>query len=155
MLFSSNTSLAQENRKKPLSYLTNILKEIHTKSFAKEKLENIRDSTKRSEQKEVIKRDIKMLHMRKVLDPSHHYKKIVVNPESAQLGTILETPLHYYSSSHLSKKQRKATSLVDSLMKDENLNKALKKKYIQIQYKKQYFGKSSFKKSNEIKNKKK
>ncbi|PVU93678.1 hypothetical protein BB561_003102 [Smittium simulii] len=96
---------------------------------------------------EQVKRDLQLLKMRNFLDPKRFYKRDSNSqaiPKHFQFGTIIEGPTEFYSS-RLTKKQRKDT-IVEELMADSKARSYYKKKYGEIQSKKQSGGKNFYKK---------
>ncbi|KAJ9544802.1 hypothetical protein OSB04_024509 [Centaurea solstitialis] len=70
-----------------------------------------------------LKKDLKLLKLRNVIDPKRHYKKgdskLNVFPKYFQVGTVVE-PVSEYFTSRLTKKERKPT-LADELLSDQSL----------------------------------
>ncbi|AMD20257.1 HDL487Wp [Eremothecium sinecaudum] len=83
-----------------------------------------------------LKRDLALIRHRAALDPKRHYKKEKWHiPDRFSVGTIVEGPTEFYSS-RLSKKQRKST-ILESLMVDEDTTKYFRRKYAEVQQTKQ------------------
>lgn len=80
-----------------------------------------------------LKRDLQLIHMRNVIDPHRHYKKMgkASAPEYAQIGIIQEGPTEYYSA-RIQNKDRKRT-LVDEVLAGERQSGRFKKKYAEVQ----------------------
>ncbi|GFS72975.1 deoxynucleotidyltransferase terminal-interacting protein 2 [Nephila pilipes] len=86
------------------------------------------------EMTEEKKNDLMVIQMRQALDPKHFYKRSALrktNPKYFEVGTIVESPVDFYSS-RIPKKQRKQT-LVDELMADTEFRQYQKKKVVEIQ----------------------
>ena len=88
-----------------------------------------------------LKRDLKLLQMRNVLDPKRFYKKdkSLFDPKSGntrflQVGTIMDSALEP-ASHRLTKKQRK-NRIVDELLAEEEERLYFKRRYTDIQKKK-------------------
>lgn len=84
-----------------------------------------------------LKRDLKLLEMRSVLDPHRHYKKDSRKgkvPTFSQTGTVVEGATEWYSG-RLNKKER-AKNFVEEAMASEKHNGRFKRKYAEIQKKK-------------------
>ncbi|OAF70985.1 hypothetical protein A3Q56_01240 [Intoshia linei] len=110
---------------------------------------NKKDKLKNKEEKEMkdwfsmktpflsfeAKNDLKLLHMRNVLDPKINYKadKTSEIPKHFQIGTIVSSNADFYSS-RLTNKQRKPT-LAEEILCDFDKKKRLKKKSSEIKYK--------------------
>ncbi|KAK2705280.1 deoxynucleotidyltransferase terminal-interacting protein 2-like [Artemia franciscana] len=90
-----------------------------------------------TEMTEEKKNDLEIIQMRSILDPKRFYKKndMKVLPKYFQVGTIIDSPVDYYSS-RIPKKERKKT-LVDELMSDAHFQRYNKKKFLEIQERKQ------------------
>ena len=87
------------------------------------------------DRKREVQRDLLLIKHRAALDPKRHYKKQKwVFPERFSVGTIVEPREEFYSS-RITKKNRKST-ILESLMTDEDTNKYFKRKYEEIQIKK-------------------
>lgn len=72
--------------------------------------------------------DLRVLSMRRVLDPKQHYKRsALVASKYLQVGTVVEGKHEYYSD-RVPKRQRGAT-LVDSLLKDQEKRKYFKRRF--------------------------
>lgn len=100
---------------------------------------------------EELKKDFQIIKMRNVLDPKRYYKKASKKmPTYFQVGRVVENATEFYSS-RIPKKERKRT-MVDELLEDADFRRKNKKKYLEIQKKKESGGKKYFKK---MKNKKK
>eukprot|EP01095_Lingulamoeba_sp_RSL-Kostka_P012901 TRINITY_DN5214_c0_g1_i1.p1 TRINITY_DN5214_c0_g1~~TRINITY_DN5214_c0_g1_i1.p1 ORF type:complete len:297 (-),score=112.22 TRINITY_DN5214_c0_g1_i1:86-976(-) len=93
-----------------------------------------------------IKRDLILLKNRHLLYRDRFYKApdSTVLPKYFQIGTVITTAKDYYTS-RVPKKQR-ANSFVDKLLKDSEFRKYTKKKYSEIQKKKQSGNRADFKK---------
>lgn len=134
---------------------TSIYKPIKSKAEQESKKKN--DETagpgwfdmKAGEMTEEAKRDLRVLQMRNALDKKHFYKKTEPVSKFFQIGTVLDSATDFYSS-RIPKKQREAT-VFDTLIKDTEKLKYLKKKFLEIQTKKQSGGKKWFKKQQESK----
>ena len=86
------------------------------------------------DRKREVQRDLLLIKHRAALDPKRHYKKQKwVFPERFSVGTIVEPREEFYSS-RITKKNRKST-ILESLMTDEDTNKYFKRKYEEIQIK--------------------
>ncbi|XP_076821354.1 deoxynucleotidyltransferase terminal-interacting protein 2-like [Clavelina lepadiformis] len=98
---------------------------------------------------EDVKRDLKILQMRSVLDPKRFYKHNdrKTLPKYFQMGKIMDNATDFYSS-RLPKKQRKST-LADELLADANFKNYQKRKYKEIDAKRRALAgrKHSLKKS--------
>ncbi|KAL3701146.1 hypothetical protein R1sor_019168 [Riccia sorocarpa] len=96
-----------------------------------------------------LKREVELLKMRSVLDPKRHYKandsKSI--PKYFQIGTVVAGAADFYSG-RLTKKERKM-SFADELLNDTSLKAYTKRKYGEIQEKKQDGGKRFWKKKVE------
>ena len=80
-----------------------------------------------------LKRDLRLLEMRPVLDPHRHYKNMgkAKVPTFSQVGTVIEGPTEYYSA-RLNKRDRKQT-FAEEIMVGEKENGHFKRKYNEIQ----------------------
>eukprot|EP00047_Mylnosiga_fluctuans_P005215 m.239125 g.239125 ORF g.239125 m.239125 type:complete len:252 (-) comp13424_c0_seq1:258-1013(-) len=80
-----------------------------------------------------IKRDLKLLQMRAVLDPKRFYKAndLKTLPKYFQMGTYVDNAADFYTSG-ANKKPRKNT-LVEQLLSDSERRKYFKKKFTSIQ----------------------
>ncbi|KAH8803150.1 Fcf2 pre-rRNA processing-domain-containing protein [Xylogone sp. PMI_703] len=81
-----------------------------------------------------LKRDLQLLRLRSVLDPKRHYKKEdsrAKPPPFSQVGTIIESPVEYFSA-RLSNKERKKT-LTEEVLAGEKETGRFKRKYAEIQ----------------------
>lgn len=84
---------------------------------------------------ESVKRDLRIIEQRAALDPKRHYKKDKwKTPEFFQIGTIVEGKSEFYSS-RLKNKDRHST-ILESVMYDDDTKKYFKRKYDEIQLKK-------------------
>lgn len=92
------------------------------------------------EMTEEIKRDLKILQMRSVLDPKRFYKQNDRRtlPKYFQIGKIKGDATDFYSS-RMPKKQRKAT-LTEELLADAEFRRYQKRKYNEIQMKQKEMG---------------
>lgn len=88
-----------------------------------------------------LKKDLQLLKLRNVIDPKRHYKAEDSKglPKYFQVGTVIGGPADFYSG-RLTKKERKST-LADELLSDSTLSAYRKRKYLDIQDKKQAGGK--------------
>ncbi|KAJ0751688.1 putative Fcf2 pre-rRNA processing [Helianthus annuus] len=86
-----------------------------------------------------LKKDLKLLKLRNVIDPKRHYKKgdskLNTFPKYFQVGTVVE-PVSEYFTSRLTKKERKPT-LADELLSDKSLKDYRKRKVREIEAKNQ------------------
>ncbi|XP_024961513.1 rRNA-processing protein fcf2-like [Cynara cardunculus var. scolymus] len=86
-----------------------------------------------------LKKDLKLLKLRNVIDPKRHYKKgdskLNIFPKYFQVGTVVE-PVSEYFTSRLTKKERKPT-LADELLSDQSLKVYRKRKVREIEEKNQ------------------
>lgn len=96
-----------------------------------------------------LERDLKIIKMRGAIDPKRHYRKDDSKelPKYFQMGTIIEGPTEFYSS-RLTRKERKQT-ILEELMQDDKRKKYLKRKYLEIDVKKQSGGRGYAKKIKE------
>lgn len=95
-----------------------------------------------------VKRDLKIIEQRAALDPKRHYKKDKWKaPEFFQIGTIVEGNTEFYSV-RLKNKDRH-TTILESVMHDDDTQKYFKRKYDQIQAKKTSGKKAHYKKVKE------
>ncbi|KAL2650487.1 hypothetical protein R1flu_018615 [Riccia fluitans] len=96
-----------------------------------------------------LKREVELLKMRSVLDPKRHYKANDSKgiPKYFQIGTVVSGAADFYSG-RLTKKERKM-SFADELLNDASLKAYTKRKYGEIQEKKQDGGKKFWKKKVE------
>ena len=84
-----------------------------------------------------LKHDLKLLRMRNMLDPAHHYKASDMGkqfPRHFHVGRVVAGPSDFYSS-RIPRKAQKQT-LVDELLADEKLCHYQAKKYRKFQEKK-------------------
>ncbi|SCU78574.1 LADA_0A06326g1_1 [Lachancea dasiensis] len=99
-----------------------------------------------------IKRDLLILKHRAALDPKRHYKKDKWQvPERFSVGTIVEDKSEFFSS-RLKNKDRKSTML-GTLIGDDDTNKYFKRKYSEVQSKKTSGAKGHYKKVRAKRNK--
>ncbi|XP_046845459.1 deoxynucleotidyltransferase terminal-interacting protein 2-like [Xenia sp. Carnegie-2017] len=98
-------------------------------------------------------RDLRILHMRNVLDPKHHYKKNNSKklPKYFQFGTVVSGPAEFYSS-RLPNSKRKKT-IVESLLADAEFRRYNKRKYLEIQASREKTKKKGFYIRNKYKRK--
>ncbi|KAL7632424.1 UNVERIFIED_CONTAM: hypothetical protein RMT77_017278 [Armadillidium vulgare] len=102
------------------------------------KMEKLKDkgkdwfNMKAPEITEELRRDLKVLKMRSVLDPHHHYKRsdMKVLPKYFQMGKVIDSPLDFFSS-RIPKKQRKRT-IAEEIMNSEEVLRYQKKKCSEI-----------------------
>ncbi|EDO15343.1 hypothetical protein Kpol_1011p15 [Vanderwaltozyma polyspora DSM 70294] len=100
-----------------------------------------------------VQRDLLLLKHRAALDPKRHYKKDRWKvPDRFSVGTIIEGNTEFYSS-RLTKKQRKSTML-ETLMADDDTNKYFKRKYNEIQTQKTSGKKGHYKKTKQLRHRK-
>ncbi|XP_019456473.1 PREDICTED: rRNA-processing protein fcf2-like [Lupinus angustifolius] len=94
-----------------------------------------------------LQKDLKLLKLRGAIDPKRHYKKgdskSKTLPKYFQMGTVVDSPLDYYSG-RLTKKERKAT-LAEELLSDQNLAAYRKRKVREIEEKNQPGGNEKWK----------
>ncbi|CAI8617623.1 unnamed protein product [Vicia faba] len=94
-----------------------------------------------------LQRDLKLLKLRDAIDPKRHYKKggskSKTLPKYFQVGTIVGSPLDYFSG-RLTKKERKET-LADELLADQNLSAFRKRKVREIEEQRQPAGNENWK----------
>ncbi|CAL0315012.1 unnamed protein product [Lupinus luteus] len=94
-----------------------------------------------------LQKDLKLLKLRGAIDPKRHYKKgdskSKTLPKYFQMGTVVDSPLDYYSG-RLTKKERKAT-LAEELLSDQNLTAYRKRKVREIEEKNQPGGNEKWK----------
>lgn len=99
-----------------------------------------------------VKRDLKIIQMRAALDPKRHYKKDKWQvPEFFQIGTIVEGNTEFYSA-RLKNRDRHST-ILESVMYDDDTKKYFKRKYDEIQVKKTSGKKAHYKKNKEARRK--
>lgn len=99
-----------------------------------------------------LKRDLLVLKHRAALDPKRHYKKEKWTvPERFSVGTIVEDKTEFYSS-RMNNKQRKST-IVGTLMGNDDTEKYFKRKYTEVQQKKRSGAKGHYRKVREKRNK--
>lgn len=97
-------------------------------------------------------RDLLLLKHRAALDPKRHYKKDRWQvPDRFAVGTIIDNKAEFFSS-RLTNKQRKSTML-ETLMGDDDTNKYFKRKYSEIQVQKTSGKKGHFKKTKMMRKK--
>lgn len=102
--------------------------------------------------KKQLQRDLLLIKHRAALDPKRHYKKEKWQvPDRFSIGTIVEDKTEFFSS-RLTKKQRKST-LLESLMADNETNKYFKRKYSEIQLQKTSGKKGYYKKNKDMRRK--
>lgn len=102
--------------------------------------------------KKQLQRDLLLIKHRAALDPKRHYKKDKWQvPDRFSIGTIVEDKTEFFSS-RLTKKQRKST-LLESLMADNETNKYFKRKYSEIQLQKTSGKKGYYKKNKDMRRK--
>ena len=102
--------------------------------------------------KKQLQRDLLLIKHRAALDPKRHYKKEKWQvPDRFSIGTIVEDKTEFFSS-RLTKKQRKST-LLESLMADNETNKYFKRKYSEIQVQKTSGKKGYYKKNKDMRRK--
>lgn len=102
--------------------------------------------------KKQLQRDLLLIKHRAALDPKRHYKKDKWQvPDRFSIGTIVEDKTEFFSS-RLTKKQRKSTML-ESLMADNETNKYFKRKYSEIQLQKTSGKKGYYKKNKDMRRK--
>ncbi|XP_076060004.1 U3 small nucleolar RNA-associated protein 6 homolog [Oratosquilla oratoria] len=81
---------------------------------------------------EEVKRDLEILQMRSVLDPTRHYKNSDMKtlPKYFQMGKVEDSAVDFYSS-RIPKRERKR-NLADEIMHDEGVLRYQKRKYSEI-----------------------
>eukprot|EP00794_Sanderia_malayensis_P014972 gene14972-16515_t len=105
----------------------------------------------KTEMTDELKKDIQIMKMRNILDPKRFYKKADKKmPKYFQVGRVIEGATDFYSA-RIPKKERKRT-MVDELLEDAEFRQRNKRKYLEIQSKKESGGKKYYKK---MKNKRK
>ncbi|ANB15183.1 Fcf2p [Sugiyamaella lignohabitans] len=99
-----------------------------------------------------LKRDLKLLKMRNVLDPKRHYKKDNSPlPKYFQTGTVIEGNTEFYSA-RLSRKERRQT-IADEILADVSSKAYFKRKYTDIQGSKTSGRKAHYKKLKQMRKK--
>lgn len=98
-----------------------------------------------------VERDLKILKLRRVLDPKRFYKKddsllggkkkIKGTMQFFQVGTIMDSPTDYYN--RLTRKERKKT-IVEELMEDRTKRQYFKSKFMEQQKKKEENNRRSY-----------
>eukprot|EP00518_Triparma_eleuthera_P018198 CAMPEP_0197554746 /NCGR_PEP_ID=MMETSP1320-20131121/11938_1 /TAXON_ID=91990 /ORGANISM="Bolidomonas sp., Strain RCC2347" /LENGTH=363 /DNA_ID=CAMNT_0043115665 /DNA_START=178 /DNA_END=1266 /DNA_ORIENTATION=- len=88
---------------------------------------------------EALKKDQQVIRMRNFLDPKKFYKSADTPSNFAQRGTVIESGAEYFSS-RLTKAERR-TTLLDEVMSDSATRKYTKRKFGEIQTKKESGGK--------------
>lgn len=102
--------------------------------------------------KKALQRDMLLIKHRAALDPKRHYKKDKWKvPDRFSVGTIIEDKTEFFSS-RLTNKQRKSTML-ETLMTDDDSNKYFKRKYSEIQNQKTSGKKGHYKKNKDMRRK--
>lgn len=102
--------------------------------------------------KKQLQRDLLLIKHRAALDPKRHYKKDKWQvPDRFSVGTIIEDKTEFFSS-RLTNKQRKST-ILESLMTDDQTNKYFKRKYSEIQVQKTSGKKGHYKKTKAMRRK--
>eukprot|EP00742_Colponemidia_sp_Colp-10_P007185 GILJ01007719.1.p1 GENE.GILJ01007719.1~~GILJ01007719.1.p1 ORF type:complete len:215 (-),score=39.00 GILJ01007719.1:137-739(-) len=93
-----------------------------------------------------LKQDLKALKLRAFYDPKRFYKSNETKelPKYFHIGRVIEGTGEFYSA-RLTNKERK-NRLVDELLEDDKVRKYTKRKFTQIQEKKQSGGKNFYKK---------
>lgn len=96
--------------------------------------------TELTEEKE---RDLRILKMRRALDPKHFYKNNDMKglPKYFQMGHVVDNPIDFYHD-RIPKKQRKQT-LVDELLADAEFRKYNKRKYAEAMMSRNASGKGA------------
>ncbi|POO03345.1 Fcf2 pre-rRNA processing [Trema orientale] len=91
-----------------------------------------------------LQKDLQLLKLRNAIDPKRHYKKGESKTSKYfQVGTIIESPLDFFSG-RLTNKERKA-SLADELLSDRTLVEYRKRKIREIEEKNQPGGNQKWK----------
>ncbi|KAM7279168.1 hypothetical protein ACFE04_006302 [Oxalis oulophora] len=92
-----------------------------------------------------LKRDLQLLKLRGAMDPKRFYKKgdKKTLPKYFQVGTVVESPLEFYSS-RLSKKERK-TTITEELLSDSKFRQYRKRKVREIEDKNRPGGNAKWK----------
>ncbi|XP_071948269.1 deoxynucleotidyltransferase terminal-interacting protein 2-like [Antedon mediterranea] len=90
---------------------------------------------KAAEMTDELRRDLKLIQMRSILDPKRFYKNndMKTIPKFVQIGKVVDSHIDFYNS-RVPKKQRKST-IVDELLADDDLRKQNKRKYLDLQQK--------------------
>ncbi|CAL9737997.1 rRNA-processing protein Fcf2p [Monosporozyma servazzii] len=102
--------------------------------------------------KKQVQRDLLLIKHRAALDPKRHYKKDKWQvPDRFSIGTIVEDKTEFFSS-RLTNKQRKST-ILETLMTDDQTNKYFKRKYTEIQVQKTSGKKGHYKKNKDMRRK--
>lgn len=100
-----------------------------------------------------VQRDLLLLKHRAALDPKRHYKKDRWQvPDRFSVGTIIEDKTEFYSS-RMTNKQRKST-ILESMMVDDDTNKYFKRKYTEIQTQKTSGKKGHYTKTKQLRHRK-
>lgn len=102
---------------------------------------------KAGEMTQEAQRDLKVIQMRNALDKKHFYKKTEPVSKFFQIGEIMDSPTDFYSS-RIPRKARKET-VFETLLEDTEKLKYLKKKFLEVQEKKQSGGKKWYKKNHQ------
>lgn len=102
--------------------------------------------------KKQVQRDLLLIKHRAALDPKRHYKKDKWQvPDRFSIGTIVEDKTEFFSS-RLTNKQRKST-ILETLMTDDQTNKYFKRKYSEIQVQKTSGKRGHYKKNKDMRRK--
>uniref|UniRef100_A0A5S6QUP5 Fcf2 domain-containing protein n=1 Tax=Trichuris muris TaxID=70415 RepID=A0A5S6QUP5_TRIMR len=85
-----------------------------------------------TEMSEERKRDLKVLQLREVVDPTVHYRRNYRKtfPKYFEIGRVVDNPIDFYSS-RIPKKQRKST-IIEELLADAEAGRRMKEKYSEM-----------------------
>lgn len=92
-----------------------------------------------------LEKDIKLIRMRSALDPKRHYKNgPLISSKYFQVGTVVASAEEHYSAGRLTRKQQ-GTTILDTLLKDDQKRAYFKKKFAASQTKNMAGGKLDYK----------
>ena len=80
---------------------------------------------------EKLKQDIKVIRLRKSLDPTRFYKNPDKMKSILHVGTVIEGPTEF-KSGRLTKRERKQ-SILEEIIADKKIRSYSKRKFLQIQ----------------------
>jgi len=99
---------------------------------------------------EELKQDIQVVKMRAALDPKPHYRKNerILESRYLQVGTVIADPTARHND-RLTRRQR-GTSIVDTLLRDQQRRTYLKNKFSSLQATSQAAGRASYKRPKRL-----
>lgn len=127
-------------KRKPSSFVALNSGTDHTGAHTARKAINEQFKTRAPNMTKELKRELQILQMRRYLDPKRFYKgKALFNkklPTDFEVGTVVPTVLDERAMRHNPRKLRQK-SMTDTILRDKKFKKYSKRKYLEIQLRKQ------------------